>query len=98
MARSLSRRTLTYRRLRPPASSPVKFTLTRSFGAASPATKRERRIISGAERDILTWARQIPGRFPKKTSNRDPTSTQGKLLPASFLFTGRQGSPLPEEV
>jgi hypothetical protein len=28
-----------------------------SFGAASPATKRARRIIGGAERDILTGAR-----------------------------------------
>jgi len=28
--------------------------LTRAFGAAFPARKRARRIISGAERDILT--------------------------------------------
>ena len=32
----------------------AKITLTRAFGAASPATKRARRIVSGAERDILT--------------------------------------------
>ena len=53
----LNRRTLTYRRLRLPASSPAKFTLARANGATSPATKRERRILAGAERDILTWAR-----------------------------------------
>jgi hypothetical protein len=29
-------------------------TLTRAFGAASPATKRARRIFGGAERDALT--------------------------------------------
>ena len=40
-----------------PASSPVKSTLTRSFGAASPATKRARRVSSRAERYILTGAR-----------------------------------------
>jgi hypothetical protein len=54
--------TLTYRRLRPPASSPVKCTLTRAKSAASPAAKRERRVISGAERDTLTWARYMGGR------------------------------------
>jgi hypothetical protein len=36
-----------------------RFTLTRSCGAASPATKRERRISSGSGRDILTWAREL---------------------------------------
>jgi len=32
------------------------FPLTRACGAASPASKRARRIIGGAERDILTWS------------------------------------------
>ena len=35
-----------------------RFTLTRSCGAASPATKREKRIKSGSGRDILIWARE----------------------------------------
>jgi hypothetical protein len=34
-----------------------KVPLTRANGATSPATKRERRIISGAERYTLTRAR-----------------------------------------
>ncbi len=54
---SSSRGTLTYRRLRPPASSPVKLPLTHTFGVASPATKRERRAIGGEERNTLNWAR-----------------------------------------
>jgi hypothetical protein len=40
-----------------PASSPVKSALTRSFGAASPANERARRVSSGAERNTLTRAR-----------------------------------------
>src|SRR5208282_2299359 len=34
----------------------------------------------------------------ERSSNRDPTSTQGKLRPASFLNTKVQGLPLPKEV
>ena len=34
--------------------SRAKAALTRSFGAASPATERARRVIGGAERDIPT--------------------------------------------
>ena len=39
LATCLNRGTLTYRRLRPPASSPVKVALTRANGATSPADK-----------------------------------------------------------
>ena len=40
--------------------------LTRAFGAASPATERARRIIGGAERDILT---------PRAGSGPSPSSS-----------------------
>jgi hypothetical protein len=40
-----------------PLTSLAKQTLTRAQGAASPATERARRVTGGAERDILTWAR-----------------------------------------
>ena len=35
--------------------------LTRAGGAGSPAIERERRIVSGAERDILTLGAEDPG-------------------------------------
>jgi hypothetical protein len=35
---------------------------------------------------------------PEMSSNRDPTSTQGKLRPASFLSSMVQGLALPKEV
>lgn len=48
---------LTLREDSGPVFSRESRTLTRAVGAASPATERARRIRSGAERDILIWAR-----------------------------------------
>jgi hypothetical protein len=54
--------------------------------AAAPAGLLSREITG----EVRFAALRIPG---KKSSNRDPTSTQGKLRPASFLTLGAGVTP-----
>jgi hypothetical protein len=56
-------------------------TLTRAYGAASPATKRERRVISGAERYIPTWTLVSPGLMHKMVVGAVDRRTGGSEMP-----------------
>ena len=70
--------------------SRAKSTLTRSFGAASPATERARRIIGGAERDILTpcCTRTLTLRQALRSS---PLQGEGKKCQSGFAKPFLQG-------
>jgi hypothetical protein len=65
--------------------------LTRAFGAASPATKRARRIVSGAERDILIPRAEIgpsPSILSLKGRGEDGSSSYARSFPASARDDG----------
>jgi AcrR family transcriptional regulator len=55
----------------------AKVPLTRALGAASPATKRARRVIGGAERDTLTWP--SPSSSPLQGEGKRRISAEANL-------------------
>src|SRR5258708_37568156 len=86
----------------------VVFTLSWAGVTPAPSIRKKARmradaLLEGfgredAKRNSCPAVADNPRRFfPKNSSNRDPTSTQGKLHPASFLNTKVQGLTLPKE-